>query len=131
MFRYSREVQDALAQKKPLVALESTIISHGLPRPRNMEVATEVEAIVRDNGAVPATIAIIDGAIHVGLEKEELHRIATDHSILKASIRDHSQETQRGHYSRCNFTYCSYCWNFILRYRRTGRCSPRSPRDMG
>lgn len=88
MFRYSREVQDALAQKKPLVALESTIISHGLPRPRNMEVATEVEAIVRDNGAVPATIAIIDGAIHVGLELEELHRIATDHSILKASIRD-------------------------------------------
>ena len=71
MFRYSREVQDALAQKKPLVALESTIISHGLPRPRNMEVASEVEAIVRDNGAVPATIAIIDGAIHVGLARND------------------------------------------------------------
>ena len=88
MIRFSSEVALARSEKKPVVVLESTIISHGLPRPRNLEVAREVENIVRDNGAVPATIAIIDGRIHVGLEADELVRIATDDSIVKASIRD-------------------------------------------
>ena len=86
--KYSAEVEAALKAKKPVVALESTIISHGLPRPRNLEVAKEVEKIVRDNGAVPATIAIIDGEIHVGLEEDQLIRIATDDSVIKASTRD-------------------------------------------
>jgi pseudouridine-5'-phosphate glycosidase len=81
-------VQAALKNKEPIVALESTIISHGLPRPTNMEVASDVEAIVRANGATPATIAVIDGAIHVGLEESALQRIATDTNIAKASIRD-------------------------------------------
>jgi pseudouridylate synthase len=81
-------VQAALKNKKPIVALESTIISHGLPRPTNIEVASDVEAIVRENGATPATIAVIDGAIHVGLEESALQRIATDTNIAKASIRD-------------------------------------------
>ena len=81
-------MQAALKNNEPIVALESTIISHGLPRPTNIEVASDVEAIVRENGATPATIAVIDGAIHVGLEESALQRIATDINIAKASIRD-------------------------------------------
>ena len=81
-------MQAALKNNEPVVALESTIISHGLPRPTNIEVASDVEAIVRENGATPATIAIIDGAIHLGLEESALQRIATDTNIAKASIRD-------------------------------------------
>ena len=81
-------MQAALKNNEPIVALESTIISHGLPRPTNIEVASDVEAIVRENGATPATIAVIDGAIHVGLAESALQRIATDINIAKASIRD-------------------------------------------
>ena len=88
MIHYSGEVQEALHKKSPLVALESTIISHGLPRPSNKAVALEVEEIVRTNGATPATIAILDGEIHVGLSPEELDRVANDENITKASIRD-------------------------------------------
>ena len=77
-----------MAAGQPIVALESTIISHGLPRPRNLEVALEVEAIVRAAGAVPATIALIDGVVHVGLESHELERIANDDDVVKASTRD-------------------------------------------
>jgi len=95
VIRYSKEVQAALAQNAPLVALESTIISHGLPRPTNIEVALAVEEIVRANGAVPATIAIIDGEIHVGLESNSLDRIANDSAILKASIRDLASVTAK------------------------------------
>ncbi len=86
--RFSSEVKEALQAKKPVVALESTIISHGLPRPRNLEVAIDVEKIVRQAGATPATIAIIDGDIYVGLEPDQLERIATDDSVVKASTRD-------------------------------------------
>jgi pseudouridine-5'-phosphate glycosidase len=85
---FSKEVADAIATKKPIVALESTIISHGLPRPRNLLVAQEVEALVRKSGAVPATIAILDGSIHVGLEPDQLLRIANDGDVVKASTRD-------------------------------------------
>ncbi len=88
MIHYSKEVAAALSAKKPIVALESTIISHGLPRPRNLTVAQEVEDIVRATGAVPATIAILDGEIHVGLEADELERIANENGIVKASTRD-------------------------------------------
>lgn len=88
MIKFSKEVAAAIADKKPIVALESTIISHGLPRPRNLLVAQEVEAIVRATGAVPATIAILDGEIHVGLEANELDRIANEDGVVKASTRD-------------------------------------------
>ena len=88
MIKFSTEVLAAQAAGQPIVALESTIISHGLPRPRNLEVALDVEAIVRDAGAVPATIALIDGIVHVGLERNELDRIANDDSVVKASTRD-------------------------------------------
>jgi pseudouridine-5'-phosphate glycosidase len=88
VIKYSKEVSAAKSQGRPIVALESTIISHGLPRPTNLEVAKEVEAIVRDQGATPATIAIIDGEIFVGLEEDQLIRIANDENIVKASTRD-------------------------------------------
>jgi pseudouridylate synthase len=86
--KLSAEVADALKAGKPVVALESTIISHGLPRPSNLEVALECERIVRDAGAVPATIALLDGKILVGLERSELEAIANRDDISKASIRD-------------------------------------------
>ena len=86
--KLSAEVEVALKAGKPVVALESTIISHGLPRPSNLEVALECERIVRDAGAVPATIALLDGKILVGLEQTELEAIANRDDISKASIRD-------------------------------------------
>ncbi|MDP1720116.1 MAG: pseudouridine-5'-phosphate glycosidase [Candidatus Nanopelagicaceae bacterium] len=88
VLRFSNEVHDALLSKKPIVALESTIISHGLPRPQNLEVAREVEAIVRHRGATPATIAVIDGVVHIGLNDSELQEIANRDDIAKASSRD-------------------------------------------
>jgi len=84
VIKYSKEVTAAKNQGRPIVALESTIISHGLPRPTNLDVANEVEEIVRSQGAVPATIAIIDGEIFVGLEADQLVRIANDDNIVKA-----------------------------------------------
>lgn len=86
--KLSAEVESALKAGRPVVALESTIISHGLPRPSNLEVALECERIVRDAGAVPATIALLDGKILVGLESSELEAIANRDDISKASIRD-------------------------------------------
>ena len=87
-FKPSPEVASAISQGKPIVALESTIISHGLPRPQNLEVAREVEEIVRSHGAVPATIAMIDGIAHIGLTDAELIAIANRDDIAKASSRD-------------------------------------------
>ena len=85
------EVQRALDENKPVVALESTIISHGMPYPQNVEMAKEVEQIVRDNGAVPATIAIIDGKIKIGLNDEELEIMGNTEDIAKVSRRDMAQ----------------------------------------
>jgi len=85
---FSPEVAAALASNSPIVALESTIISHGLPRPSNLNVAREVEAIVREHGATPATIAILDGIVHIGLTDEQLVAIAIRDDISKASSRD-------------------------------------------
>ena len=69
------EIQEALRENKPVVALESTILSHGMPYPQNLEFAHKVEAIIREEGAVPATIAILDGKMKVGLNDEELLRM--------------------------------------------------------
>lgn len=84
----SEEVADALARRAPVVALESTIISHGLPRPRNLQVARELEGIVRAAGAVPATVAVLDGVARVGLDKDQVERIAQDPSMRKLGFRD-------------------------------------------
>ncbi|MFK7970821.1 MAG: pseudouridine-5'-phosphate glycosidase [Bacteroidia bacterium] len=84
----SKEVQQAKANGAPIVALESTIIAHGMPYPQNLETAQEVEQIIRDAGATPATIAILDGRIHVGLDEKALHTLATAEDVAKASRRD-------------------------------------------
>jgi pseudouridylate synthase len=83
----SREVSDALDSGKPVVALESTIISHGLPRPRNLEAAKEFEEILRSSDVVPATIAILDGVPQIGLDAKGFERIANE-DLAKASVRD-------------------------------------------
>lgn len=88
VIKYSTEVSAAIAARTPIVALESTIISHGLPRPSNLLVAQECESIIRARGAVPATIALLDGIVHIGLEASELNAIANRDDISKASSRD-------------------------------------------
>lgn len=84
----SPEVKEALEKEKPVVALESTIISHGMPYPKNLETAREVEAIIRKRGAVPATIGIMKGRLKIGLTDDELMYFATEKGILKTSRRD-------------------------------------------
>ena len=86
--RLSAEVSKALEAGKPVVALESTIIAHGLPRPANFEAAKEFEALCRDRGVIPATIAIVEGVPCAGLDDAALDAIANDDATLKASVRD-------------------------------------------
>ncbi len=86
--QFSPEVQAARAAGKPIVALESTIISHGMPYPQNVQTAREVEQVIRDAGAVPATIAIIDGKICIGLSDEQLEVLGNAGDALKVSRRD-------------------------------------------
>ena len=89
LLQISPEVQDALKNKKPVVALESTIISHGMPFPQNAQTAIEVEETIRKQGAVPATIAIISGVMKVGLSKEEIELLGREgHNVTKVSRRD-------------------------------------------
>lgn len=82
------DVAQALADGRGVVALESTILAHGLPQPDNERIGQQIEAAVRDAGATPATIAVIDGVVHVGLGPDELTRVCTDPDVLKLSIRD-------------------------------------------
>ncbi|MDY0871198.1 pseudouridine-5'-phosphate glycosidase [Dongia rigui] len=82
------EVAAALQARQPVVALESTIVAHGMPYPQNLETAQIVESIIREGGAVPATIAILDGRLKVGLSPDELQRVAQSPDMVKASIRD-------------------------------------------
>ncbi|WP_045324416.1 pseudouridine-5'-phosphate glycosidase [Streptomyces sp. NRRL F-4428] len=84
----SEEVREALDRGRPVVALESTIIAHGLPRPRNLEVGLELEELVRAEGAVPATVAVVDGVARAGLDKASLERIATGDGVRKLGHRD-------------------------------------------
>lgn len=96
-FVYSAEVKKAIEEGGALVALESTIISHGMPWPQNLEAAEQVESIVRANGATPATIAIIDGVVHIGLEHDELTKFAQSAgNIIKVSRRDIAATIARG-----------------------------------
>ncbi|WP_035845028.1 pseudouridine-5'-phosphate glycosidase [Kitasatospora azatica] len=88
MLQYSDEVRDALDRGAPVVALESTIIAHGLPRPRNLAVADELEGLVRAAGAVPATIAVLDGVPRIGLDRAALDRVANDDALRKFGFRD-------------------------------------------
>ncbi|GAA5024325.1 pseudouridine-5'-phosphate glycosidase [Streptomyces siamensis] len=88
MIVVSEEVREALDARRPVVALESTIIAHGLPRPRNLQVALELEDVVRQEGGVPATIAVLDGRPHVGLDKDQVERVANEDGIRKLGHRD-------------------------------------------
>ena len=103
--RYGQEVADALRARQPVVALESTIIAHGLPRPRNLTVAREIEATVRSHGAVPATIGLVGGELIVGLDDAELTRLANGDDgarrsrpddVAKLSVRDLAIAAARG-----------------------------------
>ncbi|ANQ65268.1 pseudouridine-5'-phosphate glycosidase [Staphylococcus equorum] len=85
---FSKEVQQGKENNKLIVALESTIISHGMPYPQNVKMAKKVEQLIRDNGAVPATIALMNGKIKIGLESEELNLLANSDNVAKVSRRD-------------------------------------------
>ncbi|OLE52006.1 MAG: hypothetical protein AUG51_20085 [Acidobacteria bacterium 13_1_20CM_3_53_8] len=88
LFIVHPEIESALAEGRAVVALESTVIAHGLPRPQNLETALRLEQIVREAGAVPATIAIIEGKLHVGLTRNQVERIAMSDRVHKISRRD-------------------------------------------
>jgi len=96
MLTFTDEVASALAEGRPVVALESTIISHGMPYPRNVEMALEVEGIVRDHGAAPATIAVLDGRPRIGLGADDLELLASDPDVAKVSVRDLPYVVARG-----------------------------------
>ncbi|MGH2950269.1 MAG: pseudouridine-5'-phosphate glycosidase [Solirubrobacteraceae bacterium] len=86
--RFTREVRQALDGGRPVVALESTIVAHGLPRPDNLRVAREIEDAVRDEGAVPATIAVVEGMVRIGLDGRALEAIAAGEGVAKCGVRD-------------------------------------------
>ncbi len=96
MLQVHPDVAAALRSGTPVVALESTLISHGLPRPDNLRVAREIEAAVREEGAVPATIAVVDGAVRVGLDDAALERVAMTDGVVKCSARDLPIAAARG-----------------------------------
>jgi pseudouridine-5'-phosphate glycosidase len=96
VLRIAPEVSGALSSGSPVVALESTLIAHGLPRGRNLEVACELEAVVRSAGAVPATIAVVDGVARVGLDGAALEALALGGGFAKAGLRDLAPVMARG-----------------------------------
>ena len=88
VFALDGEVEDALNAGRAVVALESTVVAHGLPRPQNLETALRLERIVRDAGAIPATVAVIAGRVRVGLDRAALEHVANHHTVHKLSTRD-------------------------------------------
>ncbi len=112
-FSYTPEVFEALNTGAPVVALESTIISHGLPRPENIRVATEVEEVVRSKGAIPATIAMLEGRVHIGLNDHELEQIATRDDVVKTSIRDLATVAARKGFAATTVAATSHVANLV------------------
>jgi pseudouridylate synthase len=106
--RVHEEVSEALASGRPVVALESTIISHGLPRPRNLGVAREIEAAVRSAGAVPATIALVGGEVRIGLDDAALEAIASSGDVVKCGVRDLAPAAARGAHGATTVAATSY-----------------------
>ena len=84
----SSEFTNAINNGTPVVALESTVLTHGLPRPQNLQLARDMEKTVREQGATPATIGFLDGRLHIGLETAQLERLANEDDVLKAGPRD-------------------------------------------
>src|SRR5262245_42849163 len=85
---FSTEIRAGLKVNKPVVALESTVLTHGLPRPQNLQLARDMERSVHEGGAIPATIGFLDGKIHVGLNDAELERLANEENVYKVGPRD-------------------------------------------
>lgn len=85
---YSADIRDGMKLRKPIVALESTVLTHGLPRPQNLQLARDMERTVREAGAIPATIGFLDGKLHVGLNDAELERLANEENVYKVGPRD-------------------------------------------
>ncbi len=88
IFRYRNDVKQALQDGQAVLALESTIIAHGMPYPENLEFAREAEALAQENGAIPATVAILDGEVCIGLDDDQLNRLATDPDVGKVATRE-------------------------------------------
>src|SRR5450432_3398245 len=95
-FTLSAEVESAILANQPVVALESTVIAHGLPRPQNLEAANRLEQIVKDGGALAATVAILHGKLRVGLNRDQIRQIANSDEIKKVSTRDLPIAVARG-----------------------------------
>jgi len=95
-FHYSDEVAEALSARRPIVALESTVVAQGLPHPENLQTAQRLQDLVKEGGAVPATVAVLDGKIRVGLEAADLERLATSTDIAKLSSRDIAPVAAKG-----------------------------------
>ena len=124
--KLTSDVKAALARGRPVVALESTIIAHGMPYPQNYEMAKKVETIIRDHGATPATIAIVDGTLRAGLSDAELEHFAkTGPSIMKVSVRDLpyvvSKENDWRHHGGLHHAPGRHGGNCGFRHRRHGR----------
>jgi pseudouridine-5'-phosphate glycosidase len=114
----SPEIARALNFGTPVVALESTVITHGLPQPQNLELARDMEQQVRDNDATPATVALLDGEIRIGLSDEELIRLSESDSVLKVSHRDFAKWR---HHRRWDNVCGAISWDQSLRHRRNRR----------
>ena len=132
----SPEVKAALEEGKPVVALESTIISHGMPYPKNVETALEVERIVREGGTVPATIAILGGKLKVGLTRQEIDYLGKKGTeVTKASRRDIpfilATKGDGGHNGSCYHDHCGNGRRQGILHRRNRRGPSRSPGDHG
>ncbi len=126
------EVRSALAEGLPVVALESTIISHGMPYPQNVAMATEVEQIIRDGGAVPATIAVLGGRPRVGLTADDLELLATDPDVTKVSLRDLPYVIARGEHGATTVDDATgrARRDPHVRHRRAGRRAPRCAAEL-
>jgi pseudouridylate synthase len=119
--RLSEEVETALHENKAVVALESTVISHGLPYPANIEIALAMEQTIRAEGAVPATIAIADSQIQIGLSYAEIERLATAEEVLKVSRRDLAMALARGLLGATTVAGTMLCANMVdIRFFATG-----------
>ena len=131
--KLAADVAEALAAGGPVVALESTIITHGLPRPRNLAIARQVEAEVRAGGALPATIAMVDGEARVGLDDDVLAAVAERENVVKCGVRDLGPLAARGGWGDTTVAATAHrgaSRHPRVRHRRARRRAPRRAREL-